>query len=40
MYYFKLAMDENGLSGQWTFNNLDKDYGIPEDYWMTGRFTF
>ena len=40
MYYFKLAMDEHGLSGRWNFDDLDKDYGIPQDYWMAGRFSF
>lgn len=40
MFYFKLAMDEHGLSGRWTFDDHHKDYGIPEDYWMAGRFTF
>ncbi|HZK10548.1 MAG TPA: nitroreductase family protein [Clostridia bacterium] len=38
MYYFELAMTEHGLRGKWDFDALDKDYGIPQDYWTAGRF--
>ncbi len=40
MYYFKLAMEGHGLGGHWLFNGLEKDYDIPDDYWVAGRFTF
>lgn len=40
MYYFQLAMEGHGLRGHWLFNGLEKDYKIPEDYWVAGRFTF
>lgn len=39
MYYLKLAMQEHGLSGNWNFRHIEKDYGIPEDYWIIGRFS-
>lgn len=39
MYYLKLAMHEHGLQGQWNFSDFDKDYGVPEDYWVVGRFS-
>ncbi|NLY73533.1 MAG: hypothetical protein GX079_07585 [Tissierellia bacterium] len=38
MYYFKVAMEGHGLRGEWHFDGLDLDYGVPDDYWVAGRF--
>lgn len=38
MFYFRVAMEGHGLRGWLHFTDLGKDYGIPEEYWVAGRF--
>ncbi len=38
MLYFELMMHEKGIPGGWTLKEENKDYGIPENYFVAGYY--
>jgi nitroreductase len=40
MLYFEVAMHGEGYPGQWSFESVENDYGIPENYLLAGTYQF
>jgi len=39
MLYLELMIMEKGMAGAWVLGDVDKDYGVPEDYFIAGYFS-
>lgn len=39
MLYFELMVHESGIPGKWTLDKIDKDYRLPDDYFIAGYYT-